>query len=97
MAWSQDEERMLAMIERHLTDEDPKLAARLESFNHRASHRASQRAGHRAGRGREGRGAARRRPGRSTLIIAVSWLLIATLIATLLVMALRHDAAAFPV
>ncbi|KAA9378302.1 DUF3040 domain-containing protein [Microbispora cellulosiformans] len=92
MAWSQDEERMLAMIERHLTDEDPKLAARLESFNHRASHRASQRAGHRAGRG-----AARRRPGRSTLIIAVSWLLIATLIATLLVMALRHDAAAFPV
>ncbi|GAA4191312.1 DUF3040 domain-containing protein [Microbispora amethystogenes] len=93
MAWSQDEERMLAMIERHLTDEDPKLAARLESFNHRAS----QRAGHRAGRGREGRGAARRRPGRSTLIIAVSWLLIATLIATLLVMALRHDAAAFPV
>ncbi|WP_327045768.1 DUF3040 domain-containing protein [Microbispora sp. NBC_01189] len=93
MAWSQDEERMLAMIERHLTDEDPKLAARLESFNHRVS----QRAGRRAERGREGRGGARRRPGRSTLIIAVSWLLIATLIATLLVMALRHDAAAFPV
>lgn len=46
MAWSQDEERMLAMIERHLTDEDPKLAARLESFNHRVSH--SQ------GRGRQG-------------------------------------------
>ncbi|GIH64726.1 MULTISPECIES: DUF3040 domain-containing protein [Microbispora] len=85
MAWSQDEERMLAMIERHLTDEDPKLAARLESFNHRA------------GRGRQGRGAGRRRPGRSTVIIAVSWLLIATLIATLLVMALRHDAAALPV
>ncbi|MEV4458547.1 DUF3040 domain-containing protein [Microbispora sp. NPDC004025] len=84
MAWSQDEERMLAMIERHLTDEDPKLAARLESFNHRAE------------RGRQER-ASGRRPGRSTVIIAVSWLLIATLIATLLVMALRHDAAALPV
>ncbi|GGO10618.1 hypothetical protein GCM10010116_21290 [Microbispora rosea subsp. aerata] len=83
MAWSQDEERMLAMIERHLTDEDPKLAARIESFNQRAE------------RG-QGRGAGRRRPGRSTVIITVSWLLIATLIATLLVMALRHDAAALP-
>ena len=84
MAWSQDEERMLAMIERQLTDEDPKLAARLESFNQRAE------------RGGQGRGAGRRRPGRSSVIIAVSWLLIATLIATLLVMALRHDAAALP-
>lgn len=85
MAWSQDEEqRMLAMIERHLIDEDPKLAARLESFN-RDAERGRRRAG------------ARRRPGRSTVIIAVSWLLIATLIATLLVMALRHDAAALPV
>ncbi|MBX6381391.1 MAG: DUF3040 domain-containing protein [Microbispora sp.] len=83
MAWSQDEERMLAMIERHLIDEDPKLAARIESFNQRAA------------RGQE-RGTGRRRPGRSTVIIAVSWLLIATLIATLLVMALRHDAAALP-
>ncbi|WP_169952468.1 DUF3040 domain-containing protein [Microbispora sp. H11081] len=84
MAWSQDEERMLAMIERHLADEDPKLAARLESFNHRAD-----RGGQAPGSGR--------RLGRSTVIIAVSWLLIATLIATLLVMALRHDAAAIPV
>ncbi|MEW9528188.1 DUF3040 domain-containing protein [Microbispora sp. NPDC049125] len=87
MAWSQDEERMLAMIERHLTDEDPKLAARLESFNHRVD------------RGRHARRAAqpanRRMPNRSTVIIAVSWLLMATLIATLLVMALRNDAAAF--
>lgn len=35
MAWSQDEERMLLQIERHLIDEDPRLVARLESFNER--------------------------------------------------------------
>ncbi|ETK37535.1 hypothetical protein GCM10009530_51920 [Microbispora corallina] len=89
MAWSQDEERMLAMIERHLSDEDPRLAARLQSFNQRVERgrRGRRRAADRGGQ---------RWPRRSTVIIAVSWLLIATLIATLLVMALRHDAAAFP-
>ncbi|MEZ0070775.1 DUF3040 domain-containing protein [Planotetraspora sp. GP83] len=88
MAWSQDEERMLAMIERHLTDEDPRLAARLESFNERVERRQRGR--------RRAAGRARQWPRRSTLIIVVSWLLIATLIATLLIMALRNDAAAFP-
>ncbi|MCT9930368.1 DUF3040 domain-containing protein [Planotetraspora sp. A-T 1434] len=88
MAWSQDEERMLAMIERHLTDEDPRLAARLESFNERVERRQRGR--------RRAVGRARQWPRRSTLIIVVSWLLIATLIATLLIMALRNDAAAFP-
>ncbi|GAA0427261.1 hypothetical protein Acor_37310 [Acrocarpospora corrugata] len=86
MAWSQDEERMLAMIERHLSDEDPRLAARLESFNERV-----ERGEHGRRRGDRRR---RRRPRRSTVVIAVSWLLIATLIATLLIMAFRHDAAA---
>jgi len=37
MAWSQDDERILAMIERHLTDEDPEFAARLESFSERVA------------------------------------------------------------
>ncbi|GAA1302531.1 hypothetical protein Psi02_48280 [Planotetraspora silvatica] len=87
MAWSQDEARMLAMIERHLTDEDPRLAARLESFNERVERRSQ---------GRRATPARARRPQRSTVIIIVSWLLIATLIATLLVMAIRNDAAAFP-
>ncbi|MBP2704183.1 DUF3040 domain-containing protein [Microbispora sp. RL4-1S] len=90
MAWSQDEERMLAMIERHLSDDDPKLAARLQSFNQRVERGKHQRR-------RSTDRPPRRRPSRSTVIIAVSWLLIATLIATLLVMALRHDAAAFPI
>jgi hypothetical protein len=88
MAWSQDEERMLMLIERHLTDEDPKLAARLQSFNQRADRG-------RRGRRRPADRGGRRRVSRATLIIILSWLLIATLIATLLVMALRHDAAAF--
>jgi hypothetical protein len=87
MAWSQDEARMLAMIEQHLTDEDPSLAARLESFNERVERRSQ---------GRHGTPARARRPQRSTVIIIVSWLLIATLIATLLIMAVRNDAAAFP-
>ena len=39
MAWSQDEERMLLQIERHLIDEDPRLVARLESFNERVQRR----------------------------------------------------------
>lgn len=87
MAWSQDEERLLAQIERHLSDDDPRLAARLESFNERVERRES------AVRRRAAR-PVRRRPSRSTLIILVSWLLIATLITTLLIMAFRHDAAA---
>ncbi|GAA4596827.1 hypothetical protein GCM10023194_70010 [Planotetraspora phitsanulokensis] len=87
MAWSQDDARMLAIIEQHLTDEDPRLAARLESFNERVERRAQ---------GRHGKPPRVRRPQRSTVIIIVSWLLIATLIATLLIMALRNDAAAFP-
>ncbi|WP_062332313.1 MULTISPECIES: DUF3040 domain-containing protein [Herbidospora] len=87
MSWSQDEERMLAMIERHLTDEDPRLAARLESFNERVE---------RGERNRRRTDRKKRRWRRSTVVIAVSWLLIATLIATLLVMAFHNDAAAVP-
>ncbi|RBQ15888.1 hypothetical protein DP939_33320 [Spongiactinospora rosea] len=86
MAWSQDEERMLAQIERHLVDDDPRLAARLESFNERVRRREG--GGRR--RGEQGRS---RRPRRSTVIIAVSWVLIATLVATLLIMVLRNEAA----
>ncbi|MFI7442656.1 DUF3040 domain-containing protein [Nonomuraea indica] len=83
MAWSQDEERMLAQIERHLVDDDPRLVARLESFNDRAR-RNEARASGAAG--------SRRMPRRSTVIILVSWLLIATLITTLLIMVLRQEA-----
>lgn len=86
MAWSQDEERMLAMIERHLTDEDPKLAARIESFNQRAERREH-------GRRRATDRAGERWPRRSTLIIVLSWVLIVVLIAALLIMALQHNAA----
>lgn len=92
MAWSQDEERMLLQIERHLIDEDPRLAARLESFNERVQRKEGG-----GGRGRgtkKGRGRSSRRLRRSTVIIMFSWLLIATLIITLLVMVLRHEAVA---
>ncbi|TDD18777.1 DUF3040 domain-containing protein [Nonomuraea diastatica] len=85
MAWSQDEERMLAEIEQHLVDDDPRLVARLESFNERVRRSESKT--------QRPPGAARR-PRRSTVIILISWLLIATLIATLLIMVLRLDAAA---
>ncbi|WP_219467701.1 DUF3040 domain-containing protein [Nonomuraea rhizosphaerae] len=85
MAWSQDEERMLAQIERHLVDDDPRLVARLESFNERAR-RGEEKSVKVPGE--------RRRPRRSTVIILISWLLIATLVATLLIMVLRHEAAA---
>ncbi|TMR91684.1 DUF3040 domain-containing protein [Nonomuraea basaltis] len=85
MAWSQDEERMLAQIEQHLVDDDPRLVARLESFNERVR-RSEARSKDQSG--------GRRRPRRSTVIILISWLLIATLIATLLIMVLRHEAAA---
>ncbi|MCA2222075.1 DUF3040 domain-containing protein [Nonomuraea aurantiaca] len=84
MAWSQDEERMLAQIEQHLVDDDPRLVARLESFNERAR-RSEEKVDGASGR--------RRRPRRSTVIILISWLLIATLVATLLIMVLRHEAA----
>ncbi|MER5649807.1 DUF3040 domain-containing protein [Streptosporangium sp. NPDC002524] len=91
MAWSQDEERMLLQIERHLIDEDPRLAARLESFNERVQRKE----GGARGRGNtKGRGRSSRRLRRSTVIITFSWLLIATLIITLLVMVLRHEAVA---
>ncbi|MER6509111.1 DUF3040 domain-containing protein [Nonomuraea sp. NPDC048881] len=83
MAWSQDEERMLAQIEQHLVDDDPRLVARLESFNERAR-RSEARA-----KGQPGH----RRPRRSTVIIVISWVLIATLVATLLIMVLQHEAA----
>jgi Flp pilus assembly protein TadB len=84
MAWSQDEERMLAQIEQHLVDDDPRLVARLESFNERV----------RRGEARlKGQSVGRRRPRRSTIIILVSWLLIATLVATLLIMVLQHESA----
>jgi len=88
MAWSQEEERLLAQIERRLSDEDPRLAARLEAFNERVERRDARRAR------RQGPG--RRRPRRSTVVLFLGWLLIATLVATLLVMLLRHDAAALP-
>ncbi|GIH80532.1 DUF3040 domain-containing protein [Planobispora longispora] len=93
MAWSQDEERMLLQIERHLIDEDPRLAARLDSFNERVQRRED---GRRRREAREQGPRPRRRMRRSTVIIMISWLVIATLIATLLVLVLRHDAAAFP-
>ncbi|MEV1175894.1 DUF3040 domain-containing protein [Nonomuraea sp. NPDC049784] len=85
MAWSQDEERMLAQIEQHLVDDDPRLVARLESFNDRVR-RSEEKA--------KGQRVRRHRPRRSTVIILISWLLIATLVATLLIMVLRHEAAA---
>jgi preprotein translocase subunit Sec63 len=100
MAWSQDEERMLAMIERQLSDEDPRLAARLDSFNARVQRRerGRRRADRHGDRYSDRRGERRRRwPRRSTVVIIVSWLLIATLVATLLIMAFRHDAAALGV
>lgn len=62
MAWSQDEERMLAQIEQHLVDEDPRLVSRLESFNERVR-RSEVRD--------KGEPAVRRRPRRSTVIIMV--------------------------
>ncbi|MFI6316287.1 DUF3040 domain-containing protein [Nonomuraea sp. NPDC050556] len=92
MAWSQDEERMLAQIERHLVDDDPRLVARLESFNDRV--RRSEESDRRRQARAEGEPVVRRRPRRSTVIIAISWLLIATLVATLLILVLRHEAAA---
>ncbi|MGW0803950.1 DUF3040 domain-containing protein [Nonomuraea sp. NPDC002799] len=85
MAWSQDEERMLAQIEQHLVDDDPRLVARLESFNERVRRSEARSNDQSAGR---------HRPRRSTVIILISWLLIATLVATLLIMVLRHEAAA---
>ncbi|GII97437.1 DUF3040 domain-containing protein [Sinosporangium siamense] len=91
MAWSQDEERMLTQIERHLGDEDPRLAARLESFNERVQRQENGRRRREAREERRRTG--RRAPRRSTMIIAVSWLLIAILVATLLVMVLRNEAA----
>jgi hypothetical protein len=86
MAWSQDEERMLAQIEQHLVDDDPRLVARLESFNERARRSEARSKGQPSG--------GHRRPRRSTVIIVISWLLIATLIATLLIMVLRNESAA---
>ena len=41
----------------------------------------------------KGQPGGRRRPRRSTVIILVSWVLIATLVATLLIMVLQHEAA----
>ncbi|MEV8634218.1 DUF3040 domain-containing protein [Streptosporangium sp. NPDC051023] len=90
MAWSQDEERMLLQIERHLTDEDPRLAARLESFNERVQRKERGRRKRRVRGDRSLVGS----PRRATIIIMISWMLIATLIAMLLVLVLRHEAAA---
>ncbi|MEU7893254.1 DUF3040 domain-containing protein [Nonomuraea sp. NPDC049152] len=92
MAWSQDEERMLAQIERHLVDEDPRLVARLESFNDRV--RRGEESERRRAAKANGEQLPKQRPRRSTIIIVISWLLIATLVATLLVLVLRHEAAA---
>ncbi len=91
MAWSQDEERMLLQIERHLIDEDPRLAARLESFNERVQRREH---GRRKRRERKEGRSSRSRPRRTTVIIMISWMLIAILIAMLFVLVLRHEAAA---
>ncbi|MBB5081426.1 DUF3040 domain-containing protein [Nonomuraea endophytica] len=85
MAWSQDEERVLAQIERHLVDEDPRLVARLESFNERARRSEAR---------DNAESIPRLRPRRSTVIIMISWLVIATLVATLLILVLRNEAAA---
>lgn len=85
MAWSQDEERMLAQIEQHLVDDDPRLVARLESFNERVRRSEARSTGQLS---------PKRKPRRSTVIILISWVLIATLVATLLIMVLRHEAAA---
>ncbi|MEW9551563.1 DUF3040 domain-containing protein [Nonomuraea sp. NPDC050783] len=85
MAWSQDEERMLAQIEQHLVEDDPRLVARLESFNERARRSEARSAG---------QPGTWRRPRRSTVIILISWLLIATLVATLLIMVLHNESAA---
>ncbi|MEU4516191.1 DUF3040 domain-containing protein [Nonomuraea wenchangensis] len=85
MAWSQDEERMLAEIEQHLVEDDPRLVARLESFNERVR-RSEARS--------QGQPGAWRRPRRSTVIILVSWVLIATLVSTLLIMVLHNEPAA---
>ncbi|MEV4161926.1 DUF3040 domain-containing protein [Nonomuraea dietziae] len=93
MAWSQDEERLLAQIERHLVDEDPRLVARLESFNDRVR-RSEESERRREAKANGEKPVPRRHPRRSTVIIMVSWLLIATLVATLLVLMLRHEAAA---
>ncbi|GAA2887335.1 hypothetical protein GCM10010517_51180 [Streptosporangium fragile] len=90
MAWSQDEERMLLQIERHLIDEDPRLAARLESFNERVQRKEN---GRRRREVRKDRGRSFGHLRRSTVIIVFSWLLIATLIATLFILVLRHEAA----
>ncbi|MBN6056876.1 DUF3040 domain-containing protein [Nonomuraea sp. RK-328] len=84
MAWSQDEERLLAQIERHLVDDDPRLVARLESFNERVRRNEAKAAG---------QGRLRRGPCRSTVIILISWVLIATLVAALLIMVLQHGGA----
>ncbi|MER5420043.1 DUF3040 domain-containing protein [Streptosporangium roseum] len=92
MAWSQDEERLLLQIERHLIDEDPRLVARLESFNERVQRKEHGRRRRDAKKGKP----SSRRPRRSTIVIMVSWVLIATLIATLLILVLRHEAAALP-
>ncbi|MBB2915413.1 fatty acid desaturase [Streptosporangium becharense] len=93
MAWSQDEERMLLQIERHLIDEDPRLAARLESFNERVRRTENGRR-RRADRRPPVRGRAMGALRRSTVIIVFSWLLIAVLIATLFVLVLRHETVA---
>ncbi|MDH2426190.1 DUF3040 domain-containing protein [Sphaerisporangium sp. TRM90804] len=86
MPWSQDEQRVLAQIERYLCDDDPRLAARLESFNEELERKEVDR--QRAALPEP----APRRLSRSTIIILVSWVLIATLVATLLIMVFQHDA-----
>lgn len=84
MAWSQEEERLLAQIEQHLAADDPRLVARVESFNQRAR-RSEARAASGTGW----------MPRRSAVIALISWLLIATLVASLLIMVLRQGATTF--
>ncbi|GLW06510.1 hypothetical protein Misp01_16400 [Microtetraspora sp. NBRC 13810] len=93
MAWSQDEERVLAQIERHLVDDDPRLASRLESFNERVQRKENRQNSARE-RETRGSGGRLRRPRRSTVVIMVSWLVIAVLISALLVLVLRPEMAA---
>lgn len=83
MAWSRDEERLLAQIEQRLVEEDPRLVARLESFNRRAGRGEAKAKGE----------TPRRRPRRVSLVILMSWLLLATLVAMMLILVLRHEVA----
>ncbi|WP_283134427.1 DUF3040 domain-containing protein [Rhizohabitans arisaemae] len=89
MALSQREQRILAEMAHRLAYEDPRFAGRLHAFNARIDRQERGRAPRRKRASRP-----RRRITRATVFLTASWLIVATLIVTLLVLALRHDAAA---